>query len=137
MKKLKTLFDKHREIILYLFFGGATTAVNTVLHLILSFGAGLDAWLSSTISVVVAVIFAFFVNKIFVFESKQKTRQGVARELALFIASRAVSSVIYVGILFVFVDVMGLNEIVFLAAAQVFVIVFNYVASKWLIFKKN
>jgi len=137
MKKLKIFFDNHREIILYLFFGGATTAVRIVLHFVLSFGFGLDAWLSSTISVIIAIVFAFFVNKIYVFESKQKTRQGIAREFTLFVASRVFSSIIDVGIIFVFVDIMDLNEIVFLTIGQVFVIIFNYVVSKWIIFKNK
>jgi len=134
---MKALFEKHREIILYLFFGGATTAVRTVLHFALSFGIGFSAWLSSAIAVAVAIVFAFFVNKIYVFVSKQSGKKGVLKEFVLFVTSRLFSSVVDVGIIAVFVSVMGLNEIVFLAIAQIFVIVFNYVVSKWIIFKKK
>ena len=134
MKTLKALFDRHREIILYLFFGGATTLVNAIVHFALSFGAGFDAWLAGAIANGVAITFAFFVNKIYVFASKQANYGGVLREFALFVLSRVAFSAAAVGIIFVFVDLMGLNEIVFFIISQVFMIVANYVASKWFIF---
>ena len=56
-------FNKYREIILYLFFGGITTLVNAIVHFGLSFGIGLDAWLAGAIANAAAIIFAFFVNK--------------------------------------------------------------------------
>ena len=137
MKSLIKLFNKYREIILYLFFGGLTTLVNGIVHFALSFGAGLDAWLAGAIANSAAITFAFFVNKIYVFASKQKSCGGVLREFILFVSSRAVFSAIAVGIIFVFVDFLELNEIVFFIISQVFMIIANYVASKWLIFKKD
>ncbi|MDR2183681.1 MAG: GtrA family protein [Clostridiales bacterium] len=129
-------FTKYREIILYLFFGGVTTLVNAIVHFALSFGAGLDAWLSGAAANAVAICFAFFVNKIYVFASK-RAGGGAAREFALFVSSRVAFSAMAVGIIFVFVDILGLNEIVFFAISQIFMIVANYVASKWLVFKKK
>ena len=137
MKILMRYFSKYREIILYLFFGGVTTLVNAIVHFALSFGAGLDAWLAGAIANAVAITFAFFVNKIYVFASKQTNRTGVLREFALFMSSRVAFSAAAVGIIFVFVDYMGLNEIVFFVISQVFMIVANYIASKWFIFNKG
>ena len=136
MKTLMEYFNKYREIILYLFFGGLTTLVNAIVHFGLSFGVGLDAWLAGAIANAVAITFAFFVNKIYVFASKQAGPAGVLREFALFVSSRVAFSAMAVGIIFVFVDFLGLNEIVFFVVSQVFMIVANYVASKWFIFRK-
>jgi len=137
MKILIKYFEKYREIILYLFFGGVTTLVNAIVHFALSFGAQIDAWLAGAAANAAAIIFAFFVNKIYVFASKQISRSGVMREFALFVSSRVAFSAMAVGIIFVFVDILGLNEIVFFIISQVFMIVANYIASKWLIFKKK
>jgi len=137
MKILMTCYKKYREIILYLFFGGLTTLVNAIVHFTLSFGIGLSAGLSNAIANAVAITFAFFVNKIYVFASKQHSRGGVLRELALFVSSRVTFSAIAVGIVFVFVDILHLNEVVFFIISQVFMIVANYIASKLLIFKKK
>ena len=136
MKIVMTYFTKYREIILYLFFGGITTLLNAIVHFTLSFGLELDAWLANAIANAAAIIFAFFVNKIYVFASKQVSRGGVVREFVLFASSRIAFSATAVGIMFVFVDIMGLNEIVFFIISQVFMIVANYAASKWFIFKK-
>jgi len=137
MHTIMSHFKKYREIILYLFFGGITTIINAIVHFALSFGMGLDAWLANAAANAIAIIFAFFVNKIYVFASKTKVRIDVLREFLLFVSSRAAFSAMAVGIIFVFVDILGLNEIVFFVVSQVFMIVANYIVSKWLVFKKN
>jgi putative flippase GtrA len=131
-----TYFGKYREIVLYLFFGGLTTVVNAIVHFSLSFGIGLGATLSNAVANAVAITFAFFVNKIFVFVSKQRG-SGALREFAVFVSSRVAFSAMSVGIIFVFVEQLGLNEIVFFIIAQIFMIVANYIAGKWLVFKKK
>jgi len=126
---------KHKEIVLYLVFGGLTTAINFIVYLFFSWAIGLYAWLSHIIAWVVAVTFAYIVNKIFVFESKEKSKKGIFRESALFAAARAFSLLVSTAVMYVFVDRMALNELLFLAITQVFTIVFNYAASKWVVFK--
>jgi putative flippase GtrA len=131
------LLRKHREILLYLIFGGATTLVNFIFYAVASFGLGLSAWLSSIIAWVFAVSFAFVTNKIYVFESKTKDKIGLAREFSLFIGARIASGAINTALMYIFVDILAFNELVMFALCQIFVIVFNYVASKWLIFRKD
>jgi len=131
------LFRKHKEIVLYLFFGGATTVINFIFYAIASFGLGLAAWLSTAIAWVFAVSFAFVTNKIFVFESKVKDKSGIALEFSLFISARIASGAISAAIMYVLVDRMAFNEIAIFILCQIFVIIFNYVASKWLIFNKK
>ena len=64
------LFKKHKEIILYLIFGVATTAVSFIVYSLLV-TAGLDMTVSNGIAWLAAVTFAFVTNKLFVFESKK------------------------------------------------------------------
>jgi len=135
--KLKELFLKYREIILYLFFGGLTTVVNTVCYFVASWGLGLSAWLSSVVAWFFAVIFAFVTNKIFVFESRGKGKKETKKEAVLFFTARLASLGLIAGIMLVFVDLMGLNELLFFIIGQVVVLVFNYLASKLFIFKKG
>jgi len=137
MKTLMELFNKHREIILYLVVGGLTTLVNAIVHFSLSMGVGLSAGLSNAIANAVAITFAFFPNKLLVFGSKDAGRVGVLREFALFASSRVAFLFASAGIMLVFVDFLGFNEIVLFIITQIFVIVANYVVSKWLIFKKR
>ena len=127
---------QYREVFLYLIFGGLTTLINFVVYVAASFGIGLSAWLSAGIAWVVAVCFAFVTNKIIVFKSASAGKRG-AREFALFVAARVLSGVIATAAMFVFVDRLGFNEIVLFVLVQIFVIIYNYIASKWLIFKNN
>lgn len=65
--KLKNLFHKYYyEIISYVFFGGLTTVVSWIFYYLPLF-LGVDYRISKVISWVAAVVFAFFVNKHWVF----------------------------------------------------------------------
>ena len=70
MEKISALFKKYKEIILYLFFGGATTIVNIVCYFLLYDVFSVSNVISTIISQIVAIIFAFVTNKLYVFESK-------------------------------------------------------------------
>jgi len=141
MKKLiakcELIFKRHREVISYIFFGGLTTLVNFVVYFIASWGLGLLAWLSTTVSWVVAVAFAFITNKIFVFRSKEKTAKGVFKESVLFIGTRLFVLMASAAAMFVFVDTLELNEPLIFTIVQIAIIIFNYVAGKLLVFKGN
>jgi len=132
---MKELLLKHKQLILYVFFGGLTTGVNAAVYFFVSWGFDASAWLSSVISWLFAVCFAFVVNKLFVFESKSKS--GVGKEIVLFFTARIVSLLLNVGIMWVFVDILEMNEILFFVIGQAVVLVFNYIASKFVIFRKR
>ena len=78
MKKIKELFIKYKEIIMYLIFGVATTGVNWVVYSLLMKAVLVHApgsddvkmTVSNVIAWIAAVIFAFITNKLWVFESK-------------------------------------------------------------------
>ena len=123
-----------REAALYLIFGGLTTLVNFVVHFAASLALGLPAWLSAAIAWAAAVCFAFTTNKTIVFKNKTKGAQN-ARQFALFIAARVLSGIAASGAMFIFVDNLLFNEIAVFALVQIFVITFNYAASKWFIFR--
>lgn len=125
---------RYREILMYLVFGGLTTLVSAIFYFAASWGVGLSAWLSSIISWVFAVIFAFFTNRIFVFRS---SAGRPLYEACLFFAARISSLGIGVGIMFVFVDMLNLHEPLIFVIAQGIVIIFNYVVSKYIIFGKK
>ena len=136
MKKLYDLFVKHHDIISYLFFGVLTTAVNYLIYLpcynLLHFSASV----SNVIAWAFAVAFAYLTNKPFVFKSHDWSAKTVVPELTKFVGSRIVSGVLETAIIFVTVDVLGWNGNVMKLVTSVLVVIFNYVASKLLVFKK-
>lgn len=136
IQKIRFLLEKYREIISYLFFGVLTTAVNFVVYLPVYNILGFSASVSNMIAWVVAVVFAYFVNKLFVFRSLDWSRQTVIPELTKFVAARVLSGVLETGILLVTVDIMGWNGNIWKFVTQVLVVISNYVFSKLIVFRK-
>lgn len=128
---------KYKTVILYLFFGGCTTLVNMVCYHLLYNVWSVENVPSTAAAWVVSVLFAYITNKIFVFESRRSTRSGQLRELASFFGCRALTGVLDVGIMAFCVDFMGQNGLLWKFISNVLVVVLNYIASKWFIFKKN
>lgn len=136
IQKIRILLEKYRELISYLFFGVLTTAVNFVVYLPVYNILGLSASVSNMIAWVVAVVFAYFVNKIYVFRSLDWSRKTVVPELTKFVAARVLSGVLETGILLVTVDILGWNGNIWKFVTQVLVVISNYVFSKLIVFRK-
>ena len=137
MEKIRELLKKYREQISYLFFGVMTTAVNYITYWLCSSVIFPDSSLltvSQTIAWLVSVLFAFVTNKFLVF--KGDGNEHIAREFLTFFGARAVSGLIEIGGFALFVDMLGFNDWIVKLAIAVFVVIFNYVLSKFLIFKK-
>ncbi len=136
IEKIKGLFVKHREIISYLFFGGLTTVVSFVTYYSLLF-LGAHYILAQILSWAFAVIFAFVVNKIFVFKDKDVTREGLFRQIWQFVSVRIGSGVVETALLWLLVDVASMKEAIAKIPVTVLTVVINYIASKLFIFKKK
>jgi len=150
MNKLKKLLN--RETVLYLIFGVATTVVNyIVFHLLYNvLWQQENSLIANAGAFVAAVIFAFVVNKLFVFESRSWDLATLKREVPSFLAARVGSFGIEEAGLFLAEKVLKLGGVVALSVAgitldwimvvklglSVVVVVLNYVFCKLFIFKK-
>ena len=139
IKRIKELYIKYKEIINYLIFGVLTTLVNLITKYILLFTIldptnGFQLQIAIIISWVVAVIFAYFTNRKFVFESKETNK---LKEANKFVISRIVTLLIDMMIMFIGVTVCKFNDKIIKIVSQVIVIVMNYIFSKIVVFKKN
>ena len=95
MKMIKKLFIKYKELITYVFFGGLTTVVNLIVFKLFGMLLGDERYLiSNAIAWVVAVIFAFITNKLWVFESKSLSGKVLLKEIPSFFAARVLSFII-------------------------------------------
>jgi len=123
----------NHETLRYIFFGGLTTLISIVVYSVCIF-AGLGVVVSNTISTVIAISFAFCVNKIWVFESKDLSVKTTRNELIKFIAGRGATYIIETSLLRFLVYAMDLNPILCKYFTQVLIIVLNYLISKFLVF---
>ena len=150
MSKIKELWLKYKEYILYLVFGGLTTLVNYIVYFALTrlvFAGQIDpatgdsfGWVpivANAISWVAAVAFAYITNRIWVFESKNKGSGAVLKEIGEFVAGRLITLGLEELILFIFVTLLHFNDIIIKIIASIITILLNYIFSKFIIFKKK
>ena len=138
MDKIKELYNKYKEVINYLFFGGCTFFVNLITYSIFAKIFGINEIISNIIAWVVAVLFAYITNKIFVFESKTKGAKSFFKEMASFILARVFSGITCdVGTFALMINVFHINDIFSKIVTQIMVIIVNYVLSKLVVFRKK
>ena len=143
MEKLKELLIRFREQISYLFFGVLTTVVNWVVYALLMWIPGVNVEVANAVAGIVAILFAYVTNRIFVFESTSKSKKEVLLEFLRFLGGRAVTFVVeVVGVPGLYY--LGLNQGLFgiegawaKIIVSVVVIVLNYVFSKLFVFTKK
>ena len=105
----------------------------------------METFISTTVAWIVAVIFAFYVNKKYVFKSKTESKKQLRWELWTFMSARLLSLVMAVVIMQIGVPFYKIDEdtkilwiyFLFYFGQQVFVTLANYFLSKFIIFKKK
>lgn len=136
MQKLKELYRKYREILLYVFFGGLTTVVSIGSFILFDGLLHIHELIANVLSWIFAVGFAYATNRRWVFCSKA-TGKDLWTEACGFYGGRLLTLGMEEGLLLVFVTWLGLNSTVIKLAAQFVVLVGNYILSKFLIFRKK
>lgn len=141
MNKLIDLFKKYQEIIIYVIVGGLTTVVNFVVFYLCKITIGTNTVLrmniSNFIAWVIAVLFAFVANKLYVFNSKSLEKTLVVKEFSGFVAARVFSLGAEVVIMNVGILMLMIPDMICKLFAQVVIVVMNYFFSKFIIFKKK
>ena len=135
--KIKSLVIQYWDVLTYLIFGVLTTAVNYLVYLPVYNLLGLSAALSNAIAWVVAVAFAYVTNKPFVFKSHDWSAKTVIPELTKFVSCRVASGAAETLILFLAVDLLHWNGNIWKLLTSVLVVILNYFASKFLVFRKK
>lgn len=134
---LMQLIKKYKDILLYGIFGVLTTVVNIVTYWVAAHPLGLSVMVSTVIAWIVAVLFAYVTNRKWVFHSQAEGTKEIVQEIASFFTCRLATGVVDWTCMFIFVDLLYFNDVIIKAAANVLVIILNYVASKLVIFKKR
>ena len=144
IEKIKTLYKKYREQLLYLIFGGLTTVIDWVISFVLYYlwgdlieASSFFVHVPNLIAWVAAVTFAFVTNRIWVFESEKRGFVPVMGELVQFAGGRVLTFLMQEGIFLVFLDWLGFNAYIVKAISAVLVIIANYFISKLLVFRKK
>lgn len=165
-KSLTESQEKKRKLFMYLVSGGLTTAANWIVYIIVDLAIKNDMMMSlfgfeftlkyavkQIVGWVVAVIVAYFLNRITVFRSKG----NILRELLTFAGARVLSFVVLeLGVLYLMIWVceaitkVPATTAMFMIGSfaftydyfvklinSVFVVIANYVLSKLMVFRKK
>ena len=131
------LLKRHKEIILYLLFGGLTTLVNIAVYAACADWFRWGTVASTIIAWILSVVFAFITNKLFVFESKHRSLKTLLFEACSFFGCRLFSGLLDLFIMWLTVDIWHWNGLLMKIISNIFVIIINYVFSKAIIFRKR
>ncbi len=143
-KPLRDIYYKYEEKWLYLFFGVLTTVVSFVTAgiskgMLESAGVsdGLVGDLSTTISWVCAVTFAFVTNRIWVFDSKARGAKAVFKEGVSFYGGRVFTYFVELIMMRIGYSWLKFNYWLVKVVANIVVLILNYVVSKLFVFKNK
>ena len=123
-----------REIFLYIFFGALTTLINIVSYSLLYYNFGITNTASTIISWVLSVLFAYVTNRVWVFESDNKTK---IKEAGEFFLARISTGVLDLLVMYVGVELFCLEGGMLKIISNVIVIILNYLFAKLFVFKKS
>lgn len=132
---MKEKINKYKDVIPYLFFGVCTTLVNMHVYWTCAHVFNLSVLISTVISWVLSVLFAYVTNRKYVFHSEVTSTKGIIKEISSFFSCRVLTGVVDLACMLIFTDILNVNDMLMKIVANVIVIILNYVASKLLIFK--
>ncbi|MBR6912026.1 MAG: GtrA family protein [Candidatus Methanomethylophilaceae archaeon] len=139
----KDLFARYREIIMYLIVGGATTVINWGSYYLFTDFLSFELNIANITSWIISVTFAFFTNKLYVFQSKHLDMKTMTKEFSAFVGSRIFTGIIawilfpillYLGIDRFIIETPGMLAKIITSVVE---IVLNWVLSKYFVFRKK
>lgn len=139
----KDLFVRYREIIMYLIVGGATTVINWGSYYLFTDFLSFELNIANITSWIISVTFAFFTNKLYVFQSKHLDMRTMTKEFSAFVGSRIFTGIIawilfpillYLGIDRFIIETPGMLAKIITSVVE---IVLNWVLSKYFVFRKK
>lgn len=130
-----SVINRYKQIISYLFFGICTTIINIAVYYLCYFVVHIGNISSNMLAWIMAIVFAFITNKLFVFERSSLRFYVVIREFLYFSICRISTGIIDMLMMYLTIDVMRFDALVCKIWINIFIVVMNYMASRYFIFK--
>lgn len=135
--KLMEMYRRYKELILYVFFGALCTVVSIGSFAWCDVIMHMDPLIANIISWILAVTFAYVTNSLWVFEAKPRGIKEMFRQATAFYGGRVLTLAMEELILFIFINGLGLPSVAVKVAAQVAVLIANYIISKCIVFREK
>lgn len=118
----------------YVFFGILTTLVNFISYVFFTKITAVDYMLAASLAWILAVLFAYFTNKLFVFNSQGLKPIADIKEFLRFLFFRILSYFVDLMTIVILVEWLAVFDPLAKLIASAVVAVLNYFASKYYIF---
>lgn len=128
---------KCKVVLLYIIFGIFTTIVNVVVYGLAAYKAHMPTVFSAVIAWIMAVLFAYVTNRKWVFHSDAANHKEICAEIMNFFGARLTTGIVDWMCMWYFVDILRINDIFIKLACNILVIILNYLASVFFVFKKK
>ena len=134
LRFFEPLYRRFKQVLLYLFFGGLTTFVS-----IFSFWffceRGIHELLANVLSWILAVLFAYVTNSIWVFAAHPATWRERLKQFLGFYGGRVATLGMEELVLLIGISLMKYPAMPVKILAQVLVLIGNYIISKFFVFR--
>ena len=134
---MSKLWNQFKELFFYGIFGVLTTVVNVLVYHLFANVFSFHYLIANVIAWIIAVIFAFVTNKLYVFKSKSWENKIWLSEFGKFIGARLVTGILDMAMMYIMIDTLSWNDVLAKIITNIVVILLNFVFSKLLIFKKK
>lgn len=124
------LLKKHIQFIKFAIVGASNTAITFVSYYLL-IKLGLHYSIANILAYCVGIVNSYIFNSIWVFKSTSERKSTASKFLVVNLAALSLST----ALLFLFVDMFGVNELVAQIIVTLLVLVVNYTANKLWTFK--
>lgn len=124
-----------RQSVRYLFFGGLTVLVNLICFSLLTRRGGLGVDGANALSILAALLFAYWVNTRFVFRDHARSAGERLGRFLRFTGARLFTMALEWAGVHLLVSGLSLNAFFSKTAVQAVVIVLNYVLSRALVYR--
>ena len=137
MEILRTIYQKYKEIIKYIFWGVLATVVSIVSFGVFNYLMNINELIANILSWIITVLFAFITNRHWVFEISYHENSNFLKHLMRFYCGRLLSLILEEIMILIFITLLEFPSILVKTFVQLVVITINYLISKLWIFKSN
>ena len=132
----KSFCVSHREILLYVVFGGFTTLISILTFSVIYDAFGFNEHFANILSWVLAVLFAFITNRTWVFPVALYSEHSFVKQILSFFGGRVFTLCVEEVIVLVFIALLEFPALFVKIFAQTVVLTLNFFVSKLWVFKK-
>ena len=132
MKKRK---EDLKELVLYTIFGNMTFVISIGAYALFNIVFGINELIANALAWGFAVLFSYVTNKKWVFKVSTPTKTAVLVQMFAFFSGRFFTLIIEELIIFIFITMLSYPSMWVKLAAQIIVVVLNYIISKLFVFR--